>query len=131
MGQPIATQTSGGQCFAFPDVCKTPAGTSVVPIPYPNIGDLGSAIKVSMRVKIGGKPVILQDSEIPTSSGDEAGSAGGIISGGIKGKVTFVTSSMKVKVEGKSVVRMGDTTQQNGTNAVGTVLFGYPTVMAG
>ncbi len=34
-----ASSKKGGQCFAFPDVCKTPAPPApFVPIPYPNIG---------------------------------------------------------------------------------------------
>jgi hypothetical protein len=131
MGQPIATMTSGGMCIAFPDVCKTPTPGGTVPIPYPNLGDLGQAVKVSTKVKIKGKPVILEDSEIPATSGDEAGSAGGVTSGCIKGKVAFTTFSSKVKVEGKGVVRMGDSTQQNKGNAVGSVLYGEPTVTGG
>ena len=131
MGQPIATKTAGGICFAFPDVCLTPTPGGPVPIPYPNTGDLGQAVKVSTSVTIGGKPVILADSEIPTTTGDEPGSVGGVSSGMIKGKVTFVTFSTKVKVEGKGVVRLGDTTQQNNGNAVGTVLYGEPTILGG
>ncbi len=122
MGQPIATKTSGGICFAFPDVCLTPIVVPV-PIPYPNIGNLGDATKVSEKVKIGGNPVVLESSEITMSTGDEAGSIGGVMSGKIKGKVTFITYSSKVKVEGKGVVRVGDTTQQNDNNAVGTVIL--------
>ena len=37
-GRGIAHQGSGGMSIAFPDVCKTPAGPAVVPIPYPNVG---------------------------------------------------------------------------------------------
>ena len=131
MAQPITTKSSGGICFGFPDVCKTPTSGGPVPIPYPNIGDLSQATKTSQSVKINGKPIILEDSEVPTSSGDEAGSIGGVISGKIKGKVTFATYSSTVKVEGKGVVRMGDTTQQNQDNAVGTVLYGESTLKGG
>ena len=34
---------SGGMSIAFPDVCKTPIGPAVVPIPYPNIGKSSDA----------------------------------------------------------------------------------------
>jgi len=130
MAQPITTKSSG-ICFAFPDVCKTPTPGGPIPIPYPNIGDLSQADKTSENVKINGKPIILEDSEIPSSNGDEAGSIGGVVSGKIKGKVTFTTYSSTVKVEGKGVVRMGDTTQQNDDNAVGTVLYGEATLKGG
>ena len=32
----IAHKGSGGMSTVFPDVCKTPVGSAVVPIPYPN-----------------------------------------------------------------------------------------------
>ena len=132
MGMPIAIKTTEGICFAFPDTCLTPTPAGpVVPVPYPNIGELGQAVMVSTRVKINGKPVILQGSEIPMSSGDEAGSLGGVLSGKIKGRVTFITSSQRVRIEGRGVVRLGDITMQNDSNAVGTVLNGSPGVMGG
>ena len=131
MAQPITTKFSGGICFAFPDVCKTPTPGGPVPIPYPNIGQLSQTDKTSESVKIGGNPIVLEDSEIPSSTGDEAGSIGGVVSGKIKGKVTFTSYSSTVKVEGKGVVRMGDATRQNDDNAVGTVLYGEATVKGG
>jgi len=131
MGMPISTKAAG-ICFAFPDVCNTPAGPYMVPIPYPNIGQLSDAINVSTTVKVKGNFVILQDSEIPFTSGDEAGSGGGVVSGTtIKGKVEFASYSSKVKINGKFPVRMTDTTTQNKGNANGVVLGGEPTVLCG
>ncbi len=132
MGKPIATKKSGFVCFAFPDVCNTQAGPSPVAIPYPNIGDLGSADKVSDQVFAGGDPIILEDSEIRQTTGDEAGSIGGVNNGGqIKGKVTFTSYSESVKVNGKKVVRMFDSTEQNDGNTVGIVLGGVPNILVG
>ncbi len=37
-GRGIAHKGSGGKSIVFPDACKTPVGPSVVPIPYPNMG---------------------------------------------------------------------------------------------
>jgi len=34
----IAHKGSNGMSIALPDVCKTPAAASPLPIPYPNIG---------------------------------------------------------------------------------------------
>lgn len=126
MGFPIAT-TAGGICFAFPDVCQTPAGPSMVPVPYPNIGQLSDAQETSRKVNVGGNPVILKDSTIPKTSGDEAGAGGP----GPAGKVEFTRSSNSVRINGKFVVRMTDTTTQNGGNAVGIVLGGVPNVLCG
>ena len=126
MGQPIATQTSGFICFAFPDVCLTPAYPIPIPIPYPNIGDLGQAKATSTNVYAEGDLVIHKGSNIPVTTGDEAGSASPI-----KGKVEFTTASRSVFVNGKEVVRMFDSTSQNNGNAVGKVLGGCPTVFVG
>jgi hypothetical protein len=132
MGAPIAT-TEGGICFAFPDVCLTPAPPGpLVPLPYPNIGQLSEAIDTANSVLVNGKPVVTKQSNIPTTSGDEAGSSGGVTSGTTKGKVEFVSFSASVLAEdGKNVVRLGDTTRQNNGNAVGTVLGGNPSVLVG
>ena len=104
-GMSPVTQKSGGTVTAFPDVCKTPAGSAVVPIPYPNIAKSGDLAKGSKTVKINGAPVCLSDSEFSTSTGDEAGSAKGLASGTTKGKAFPLNYSFDVKIEGKSVVR--------------------------
>lgn len=137
MGIPIATRTSGYQCFAFPDVCDTQVGQARVPIPYPNIGDLGNAQKASSNVFAGGDAVIVGSGEegsvIPDqqTTGDEAGSLGGVRSHSTKGEVTFNATTTSVYVNGKPAIRMFDTTEQNNGNAVGRVLGGCPTVFVG
>lgn len=137
-GLPIATTKAGGICFAFPDVCNTPAPPGPpVPVPYPNIGQLQEAVQTSDGsvkpgpVRVGGEHVILQASRIPTTTGDEAGSAGGVQSGVIKGPVTFEGGSGTVRIHGEAVVRLGDPTSQNDGNARGTVLGGVPNVLVG
>lgn len=133
MSKPI-TVKGNGVCFAFPDVCWTPAPvpSGRLPIPYPNIGQLSEAQSCAESVLINGKPIVTSSSQIPTTTGDEAGSAGGgIISGKQKGKVEFITYSLTVTAEGGHVVRLGDQTQQNDGNCVGTVLGGDPTVLVG
>jgi uncharacterized Zn-binding protein involved in type VI secretion len=86
----------------------------------------------STTVKVEGSPVALESSNISMSSGDEAGSAGGIISGKFAGKLTWTTSSPNVKFEGKGVVRFTDVAQHNGntgntfTLSLGTLDMPYP-----
>ncbi|NJN18633.1 MAG: DUF4150 domain-containing protein [Oscillochloris sp.] len=129
MGKPI-TVKGPGICFAFPDVCLTPAPP--VPLPYPNIGQLADASGTASTVLVGGNEVVTSNSTIPSTSGDEAGSVGGVTSGTTKGKVEFtVTFSGTVFAEGGNVIRLGDSTKQNNGNAVGTVLGGVPTVLVG
>lgn len=130
MGQPITVKD--GICFAFPDVCLTPAPPSApVPIPYPNTAQLSDATGTASTVKAGGKEVVTEASSIASSTGDEAGSSGGVTSGTTKGECKFTTFSATVKANGKGIVRMGDSTTQNKQNAVGTVLGGVPTVLVG
>ena len=130
MGKPITTK-SQGVCSAFPDVCRTPTPGGPVPIPYPNIGQLSGVQNPSSNVKAGGNFVVIKTSTISSSSGDEAGSAGGVKSPTVAGSVSFKTASNTVKANGQGVVRMFDQTEQNGNNAIGVVLGGFPTVMAG
>ncbi len=130
MGQPIAV--TDGTAFAFPNICLTNIGTGTVPIPYPSIAQLADAEDASEDVLAGGKGIILAEtSKVSSTSGDEAGSDGGVTSGGNGGECTFPQGSGTVKVNGKAVVRMGDPTQQNGTNAMGIVLGGLTSVLVG
>ncbi|MDB4516899.1 DUF4150 domain-containing protein [Crocinitomicaceae bacterium] len=126
MGKPITVKDTG-VCFAFPDVCNTPSPSGSTPIPYPNVGQLSDAQGESGTVFVMRKPIIHSESNIPTTIGDEAGSASPT-----KGKVEFATASKTVFCDdGKGVVRMFDTTTQNNGNAVGVVLGGVPTVLVG
>lgn len=111
------TQKSNGTVITGPDVCKTPVGAAVVPIPYPNISKSSDLAKGSKNVKINGAPVCLKDSEFSTSTGDEAGTLKGLISSTNKGKAHPVLSSFDVKVEGKGVVRNTDPFFGNNHNA--------------
>ena len=135
MSQPIAVKD--GQAIAFPNVCLTPVpSSSPVPIPYPSIADLSGADDVSENVTVGGKGIILAgQSVVSSTSGDEAGTDGGVTSMTNGGKCEFPSGSGSVLVNGKSVVRMGDQTEQNvgdpGPNAFGTVLSGDATVLVG
>lgn len=134
---PITT-TAGGICFAFPDICKTPAPGGPVPVPYANIGQLTQASDVSDstgtgQVTVGGSPVVLANtSTILTTTGDQAGSVGGVISNKPPGQdVKFPQGSSTVTIHGKAVVRMLDPTKQNAGNADGVVLGGVPNVLVG
>lgn len=135
MGQPVCP--TQGIAFAFPDVCNTPTPGGPVPIPYPNIAQLADAQNVADDLLLGsaGLKAVLMDSEIATSSGDEAGSAGGVTSGTIKGACKVTGASSSVKYGGKGIARFGDTTSQNRAgntgNATGTLLGAFPTVLIG
>lgn len=110
----VVHASSNGVATAFPDVCKTPAPPAPpVPIPYPNIAMSSDTASGSQDVKMDKNPIMLQGSNFATSTGDEAGSIGGMVSNTIKGKAEFINYSFDVKVEGKCVPRLGDMMVQN------------------
>jgi hypothetical protein len=105
--------------MAFPDTCLTPAPPAgPVPIPYPNIAQLAQALfpTVADRVQFMGKNAVTTQTEIPMSSGDEAGVAGGVMSGMIKGSCKIKMGSSKVKAQGAKVAHLCSMVGQNGTN---------------
>ena len=77
----------GGQNFGMPDVCKTPAGPAVVPIPYPNfsMGAIAQPGSTATKVLICGGPAHVVGTTIPISNGDNPGVIGGVISGKVMG----------------------------------------------
>lgn len=121
--QTVVHAGSSGQSPVFPDVCKTPAPPAPpIPIPYPNIAQSSSACDTSTTVSADGQKIMLKNSVYSTSSGDEAGSIGGVVSNCIKGKAQFILYSFDIKAEGQNVPRNMDMMKHNGSssyNAVG------------
>jgi hypothetical protein len=114
--KPIAAR----KCDSFaaisklPDVCLTPCGNTMVAVPYPIIGLLGTSMATVSNVRANGEPVFVLDaSTVPSVTGDEAGVGGGVRSGTHKGGVAAVTSSKTVRANGKYLVRHGDDCEMN------------------
>jgi hypothetical protein len=119
-GRGIAHQGSGGMSIAFPDVCKTPAGPAVIPIPYPNVGKASDTSGGPATVTVDGKMPMVQGATYATSAGDEAGTAGGgVVSNRIQAPCEFIVVSFDVRFEGKGVARLGDPLFHNQKNAAG------------
>jgi hypothetical protein len=81
---------------------------------------LNSADKCTDKVLIGNKGACVEDSEIPSSHGDEPGVSNlptpkGVMSQTNMGKVVFKTHSSKVKLLGKGAVTQTATTAHNGS----------------
>ena len=114
-----ASTNGGGTCQGTPDVCKTPQPPPVgmAPIPYPNIGMLNQATGGSTKVKIVQKQALTIKAKIPKSSGDEAGTLGGVVSNMNMGEIQFKKGSSMVKVEGSPIIHLTSITSHNGTNA--------------
>jgi Domain of unknown function (DUF4150) len=115
---PAATM-EGGAAIGEPDVCLTTP--LLLPIPYVDTGQLNITVGAAPNVFVRMMPVVLLPSVIPTSTGDEPGRFGGVVSGTTKGQVAFTQASSKVFAAGNPVVYLGCTTVQNNANTAGTL----------
>ena len=115
----IAHKGSGGMSTVFPDVCKTPAAPSPLPIPYPNIGQSSDTSSGPTTVKTDGEMPMVKGAKYSKSSGDEAGTLGGVISSVNMSVCEYLLYSFDVKFEGKNVCRLGDQLWQNKKNILG------------
>ncbi|WP_232448353.1 DUF4150 domain-containing protein [Burkholderia ubonensis] len=104
-----------------PDVCKTPMGSSTPPVPYQIVSDLGGSSGIVPTVRFNGKPAyVLDQSVVPTCTGDEAGSANGLKSGTVGGETKPTKGSTTVRAGGHPVIRDGDPCTMNTGNCTGT-----------
>jgi hypothetical protein len=103
-----------------PDFCKTPVGSSTPPIPYQVIADLGQSENCVPSVRFNGDPCcVLNPSIVPKCTGDEPGTAKGVRSGTVSGKVKPTGASTTVRATKKRVVRDNDPCTLNDGNCPG------------
>lgn len=115
----IAHKGSGGMSIVFPDVCKVPTGAGPIPIPFPNIGQSADTSSGPSTVRCDGKMPMVKGATYSKSSGDEPGTAGGVVSGVNRDISEFMMYSFDVKFEGKNVCRLGDPLFHNKKNIAG------------
>ncbi|MBR5734524.1 MAG: DUF4150 domain-containing protein [Deltaproteobacteria bacterium] len=118
----FALTLQGGMCTSTPpDVCKTPSPSGTIPVPYVNIFQCNMVLPntACSKVFIAGSPALHVKSQTAISNGDEAGNAGGAVSGKFIGKGEFVKGSLKVTLEGKAAVSQGAQTKHNDGNTMG------------
>src|SRR5262249_54429890 len=82
--------------FGSPDVCLTPVGPIVVPIPYPNFAAHAMAVGFVPNVLVAMIPALNPGSVIPMTTGDEPGVAHWTV----MGPGTFVAGNPVVFVGG-------------------------------
>ena len=116
----------GGLNLGFPDVCLTPAGPAVVPVPYPNTatGLTANPAMACKKIYLSCMPAHNLATQIPLSMGDNAGVAGGVASGMMMGPCKHLMGSFGVIYEGTPATKMTSPTGQNGMslNAPGMTL---------
>lgn len=99
-----------------PDVCKTPIGSSIIPIPYPTVAKLGDAVKEIPHIKANGAPLVTIAGHIPTTQGAEVGVKKGIKSGTVGGAASYKKNShsSNVRAGKQPILRHGDMFWMNG-----------------
>ncbi len=117
--QGITHKGSGAESISGPDVCLTPAGKSQVPIPYTNVARSSTLAGGSKSVFINGHSVAIAGSFYGSSTGDQAGTGKGLLSGTVGDKAVFINWSSDVRIEGRGVCRNGDLMVHNNWNAIG------------
>lgn len=125
----FASSTAGGQCMGNPDVCLTPSGPVVVPVPYPNIALLMMAVGFAPTVFLAMMPALVMGCQVPMTNGDQGGASGGVASGSIMGPCKYTMSSSKVRFGGKGAVMVTGSTMQNQTNTTGVQIAPSQTVV--
>lgn len=115
-GQTVVHETSDGVLHTGPDICLTPVGSSIVPVPYSNSAFSKDTVNGSRTVSVDGNPIMLKNSLFSRSTGDEPGTAKGIRSGTTGSVARFVNYSFDVMVEGRNVCRRLDPMTSNNGN---------------
>jgi uncharacterized Zn-binding protein involved in type VI secretion len=93
----------------IPDVCLTPRGAAMVPVPYSIYSNLAGSELCAPSVHFNRAPAYQWDHSLaPPVVGDEPGTGGGVKSGVNTGKVWAPEASTNVRAEGRRIVRHGD-----------------------
>jgi RHS repeat-associated protein len=123
MAHETVTKSKRFYCVSLtPDICKTPVGSSVVPIPYTITGEFADAQAVSSSVKTHGEPVFLHwRSFIPAVKGDERGTLGGVKSGTFLKKVESKAYSSTKGANGTQTVQESRMVWMNDRNTIGRI----------
>jgi hypothetical protein len=114
---PVSTNL-GGMSFGMPDVCLTPAGPAVVPVPYPNMAMnvMANPGLCTFTFIVAGGLAMSMKSMVMLSNGDNGGAVGGVMSGMMMGPARFNLGSFSLLVGGMPAARMTSLTMQNMTN---------------
>lgn len=114
--------TSGMEMNSTPDVCKTPVGNAVVPIPYMIVAKSSDLIRGTTTVFAdGGNTIDHALSAHARCVGDAPGTLMGVVSGTILHESTWITFSPNVFVQGKNISRLSDKMFMNNKNCISGV----------
>lgn len=100
--------------MAFPDVCKTPVGPAVVPIPYPNLSLANTAVPTQTKVLLMCMPAHNLTTQTPLSNGDNAGVLMGVVSSLVMGPKASAMGSTNLMIGGAPAIKLTSPSKQNG-----------------
>ncbi|WP_312215355.1 PAAR-like domain-containing protein [Pantoea vagans] len=97
-----------------PDLCFTPGSQS--PVPYPVQTTLGSSASTINSVKFNGHPAfVFNQSFVPKTIGDAAGTNKGVTSGTVEGNCWPIEHSPDTNIGGFKIIRVQDMFFMNGS----------------
>lgn len=112
-----------------PDVCDTPMGSSIVPVPYMISSKLEWSKQTISTVKLRGEQSFTMASRTNKVIGDEAGSAGGVSSGVNLGWCRPQTNKTSCFIAGRELLQSDNVYEMNcsgadgASNTLGKLLF--------
>ncbi len=114
-----ASNRGAGMNIGFPDVCNTPVGPAVVPIPYPNMALNAQAVPFSPIVRLSMVNALNLGSKIPVTFGDDPGVAHPTV----KGTGQYTMGNPVVYVDNLPAINLlCPTTGNNMNDGVGAVV---------
>ncbi|WP_421704282.1 DUF4150 domain-containing protein [Aliiroseovarius sp.] len=110
-------------CLA-PDVCLTPVGSAIVPIPYMIISKLDWSETTVKSTILTGEEAFTMASRTNKVTGDEPGTKGGVKSGVNKGYCRPISKKTNVFVEGRELIQNDNSYDMNcnGPNGPGNTV---------
>lgn len=112
MGARLSGKSAKIICMA-PDVCLTPVGSSIVPIPYMIISELNWSTRTVSHTSFTGLESFNMNSRTNKVTGDEPGSKGGVKSGVNKGWCRPKSKKTSIFVDGKQLLHNDNLYEMN------------------
>ncbi len=112
-----------GMNFSFLNICNTPVGPAMVPIPYPNFHMTPMSLPAAYNVFSSCGPVLTMLGSGLVSMGAMPGIGLGVASGVIGAGQRYLLGCFTLLISGSPAVNMSKMTIQNSTNALGMNLI--------
>ncbi len=117
-----ANTASGGLTMGFPDTCNIPTPVGPIPTPFPNIATVAEATPAVSKIKYAGAGAHNMKAKTPSSLGDQAGVAGGLVSGVFGMAVETILPVFTIILDGMPATRTFGLTLHNNKNGPGVHL---------